>query len=286
MARRKNAEPEQTPASVPPQKGIELIERQITEGQSILQGTPFDRSAYDMWGTLTESVVVRAFGRNSPEHYDYLGTNRTVMLPLNESERAFEQRLKGHFEAEINKLRVLVKILKDHIDLAEPPVAPAPARNAGTKVFLVHGRDPLRHEVARFIDKLKLDVTILDEQPNQGRTLIKKFEDHAEEARFAVVLLTADDVGCLEADLAKKVSAEDKLHALRPRARQNVIFELGYFRAMLGEGYVCALCEEGIEIPSDFSGVSFIPLAGDWGLRLARELKAAHLPVDMNDAIS
>lgn len=73
----------------------------------------------------------------------------------------------------------------------------------------------------------------------------------------------------------------------RPRARQNVVFELGYFIGRLGRNRVCALYREGVEIPSDYSGVLYIKLdeAGGWRLALAKEMKAAELPVDMNRAL-
>lgn len=45
----------------------------------------------------------------------------------------------------------------------------------------------------------------------------------------------------------------------RPRDRQNVILELGYFLAKLDQKHVAALYEEGVEIPSDYQGVLFTP---------------------------
>ncbi|HET6332086.1 MAG TPA: nucleotide-binding protein, partial [Polyangiales bacterium] len=115
----------------------------------------------------------------------------------------------------------------------EPPAAiPAIAPLPGTRrVFVVHGRDESAKEaVARFLAKLDLEPIILHEQPNQGRTVIEKFEGSAD-VDFAVVLLTPDDTG----ELADG-SGEPK-----PRARQNVIFELGYFVGRLGRSRVCAL---------------------------------------------
>jgi predicted nucleotide-binding protein len=149
----------------------------------------------------------------------------------------------------------------------------AAGRPPEERVFVVHGQNMgIMETVARFLEtKLSLLVTVLHEQPNQGKTIIEKFEDHSDVA-FAVVLLTADDKGG-----AKSQSPESQ----KPRARQNVIFELGFFLAKLGRGKVCALYEEGVEIPSDFAGVLYIPL-DNWQLRLARELKAAGLPVDLN----
>jgi len=105
-----------------------------------------------------------------------------------------------------------------------------------------------------------------------GATLIEKLEAHAG-VQFAIVLATADDVG-------RKARADQQ----QARARQNVIFELGFFVGRLGRNKVVVLLEPGIEIPSDFHGVAYHELdtRGAWKLALAKELKAAGLDVDFN----
>lgn len=157
--------------------------------------------------------------------------------------------------------------------------APQPTPKAiGNRVFLVHGHDEAAlQSCARFIEQLGLSVIILREQPNQGRTIIEKFVDHAE-VGFAVVLLTPDDRGGAVSRPCEEQSR---------RARQNVILELGFFIGRLGRERVCALYSEGVEIPSDYQGVAFVPLDPKmaWRLELARELKAAGLPIDMNKAV-
>ena len=142
------------------------------------------------------------------------------------------------------------------------------------KVFVIHGRDEgAREMVAGFLKKLELQPVILSEQSSQGRTIIEKFEQHAN-VGFAVALLTPDDAGSLK-------GAGNKPN---PRARQNVIFELGFFIGKLGRKHVCALTKGEIEIPSDYSGVVYISLdsAGGWRLQLCKELKAAGYDVDAN----
>lgn len=145
------------------------------------------------------------------------------------------------------------------------------------EVFVIHGRDnEAKEAVARFLEKLNLDPVILHEQANEGRAIIEKFEEHAQ-AAFAVVLLTPDDAGALE-------NEKDKL---RPRARQNVIFEFGYFIGRLGRKRVCALTRGDLEMPSDYDGVLYVPLDADgaWRMRLVKELRAAGLNVDANLAL-
>src|ERR1700722_18196418 len=78
----------------------------------------------------------------------------------------------------------------------------------GTKIFVVHGHDgDTKYQVVEFLEKVTGDrPVVLHEQPDSGRTIIEKFEDHASEAKFAVVLLTADDEGRAkgEPDLRKR----------------------------------------------------------------------------------
>lgn len=139
-------------------------------------------------------------------------------------------------------------------------------------VFVVHGHDHgSLQTVARFVERLGLAVTILHERPSEGATIIEKLEVHGN-ASFAVVLLTPDDVGAVATQADK----------LKPRARQNVVLELGYFLGRLGRRGVAALVSHGVELPSDYSGVVYIDLdePGAWKFHLAKELRAAGLPVN------
>ena len=145
------------------------------------------------------------------------------------------------------------------------------------EIFVIHGRDNETKEmVARFLEHLDLKPIILHEQSNQGRTIIEKFEQHAQ-VGFAVALLTPDDVGALQEDARN----------LKLRARQNVIFEFGYFIGWLGRNRVCALTKGDVEIPSDYDGVVYIPLddAGGWRMELVKELKGAGIDIDANRAL-
>lgn len=150
-------------------------------------------------------------------------------------------------------------------------------RPTGRKVFVVHGHDAgLKETVARTLAQLELEPVILHEQENAGRTIIEKFEDHSD-VSFAVVLLTPDDMG---------YKATDDPTTARPRARQNVILELGFFLGRLGRQRVAVLhaVGEDLEKPSDYDGVVYIPVdaGGTWKYLLVKELKAAGLDVDAN----
>lgn len=145
---------------------------------------------------------------------------------------------------------------------------------SNTKVFLVHGQDnEAKQTVARFIEKLGLEVIILHERANSGMTIIEKFEKNSYVA-FAVVLMTPDDVGSISTDK----------ESMRFRARQNVIFELGYFMGKLGRENVCALLKGDIERPSDYDGIIYIAIDpnGGWKILLAKEMKESGITVDLN----
>ena len=117
-------------------------------------------------------------------------------------------------------------------------------------IFLVHGHDARKEEVARVLRLLTgEEPTILHEQPNRGQTIIEKFERHAGDKAFAVILATADDIG-----------SEGGGDAATPRARQNVIFEMGFFVGAIGRDRLAVLHDEGVELPSDYQGVVYIPL--------------------------
>jgi len=172
------------------------------------------------------------------------------------------------------QLREAVRTLQE--DLAEiegdaSPNLPTTNLPSSRKVFLVHGRDnDAKNEVARFLSKIGLEEIILHERPNSGRHLLTKFQEESEGASFAVVLITPDDEGGLSGEPPRK------------RARQNVVFELGFFIGKLGAARVAPLVKCDVEKPSDFDGVGYIALdpAGAWKGLLARELQAAKVPFE------
>ncbi len=150
-----------------------------------------------------------------------------------------------------------------------------PTGDERPRVFVVHGHDEYYLSFCtNVLHRLRLQPVVLRDEPNQGRTIIEKFEDYSD-VRFAVVLLTGDDIG--------GVNQPDE--NLQLRARQNVIFELGFFVGKLGRRHVCALHQRDVEILSDYQGVVYIRLDDlwRWPLKLARELRAAGLPVLMAD---
>ena len=178
----------------------------------------------------------------------------------------------------IDMIDETIGVIETKDDFDPTPKAPSTKKIKGkdisNRVFLVHGHDSeLKETTARFLEKLGLKPIILHEQSNKGLTIIEKFEEYSDVA-FSVVLLTPDDYG----------SKIDQGEKLQKRARQNVIFELGYFIGMLGRKNVVGLIKDNIEIPSDYTGVMYIAVDNNdgWKMLLSKEIKAAGLNIDLN----
>ena len=142
------------------------------------------------------------------------------------------------------------------------------------KVFVVHGHnETIKQTVARTLENIGLIPVILAEQPDKGRTVIEKFENEGNDVGFAVVLLTADDKG-----------RKNKARTMQSRARQNVVFEMGYFMALLGRERVMLLLQSGVEEPSDLKGVVYTKLDKDgaWKFRLVKELREQGYDVSLD----
>jgi predicted nucleotide-binding protein len=150
------------------------------------------------------------------------------------------------------------------------------ADDESRKVFIVHGRDEaMRKEAQATLNRFGIDGIVLHEEINEGQTIIEKFDREARACGYAVVLFSPDDMGGLR--VGKTASK------LAPRARQNVILELGYFVALLGRKNVFVLVAgTGLEQPSDFHGVVYesYDKAGNWRRRLANELSAQGFYID------
>ena len=268
---------------VPREEAAEKIQTQIEKGQQQVnrQFRTLDEldeadAQFDNWSTFNEELLKRLFDNTAiaEQYTEFYGGSYNMMA-------TFEERV-GYYRRDVNKRIDRLKGILEQLDIIPEPLAdsldsssPKSTLENNNAVFIVHGQDKgVKYEVARFVDKLGLEAIILDEKPGIGRTIIEKFEDYASKVGFAIVLLTPDDVG----------APKDRQHDLKPRARQNVIFEIGYFFKGLGRGRVCAMSTEDVEIPSDLNGVSYVRLDsnGGWKLELIREMKEIKLPI-VND---
>ncbi|HVF41932.1 MAG TPA: TIR domain-containing protein [Pyrinomonadaceae bacterium] len=124
-------------------------------------------------------------------------------------------------------------------------------------IFIVHGHDVAAKESLRnyLQNVLQLgEPIVLQELPSRGRSVIEKFEAESKKADLVFVILTPDD---------RAFRASSDGDSARPRARQNVIFEMGYFFAKLQRtsGRVILLHRGEVELPSDIYGVDSIDIS-------------------------
>lgn len=229
-----------------------------------------DRTEIDTWRERARLAVGAAYGEDSSQLKRFDKIRYSLMVASDRTpQSAFDQAYRSGFEKSLRMIHVLIEDIESGMDAS---VELRPVEIGGIDVFVVHGHDEaLKSRVARLLEKLKLNPIILHEQPNGGRTVIEKFEAHAMRAGFAIALLTADDLG------RKRATSVDS-----DRARQNVVLELGYFIGALGRDRTVALIDEGVERPSDLAGLVYVPTTPGWELSVARELKGAGLPVDLN----
>ena len=229
-------------------KALQYLQRALDQIPR-LRRLGYRASEFQQWKASTMHHITRIF-ENKPEYVNKF--DRSLIIHRDESEDTNLDRAGSLLKSMIEEVE------DDWTDTEQRLVLSdfnSDAQCIKKKVFVIHGHDgAARETVVRFLEKLNLEPEILHEQPNEGRTIIEKFEDYAD-VKFAVVLLTPDDVGAVG----------EQNPELRPRARQNVVFEFGYFIGKLGREGVCALAKGDIEKPSDSDGVRYVPLDDeDW----------------------
>ena len=180
-------------------------------------------------------------------------------------------------------------------------------------VFIVHGRDhkPMK-ELKAMLQEFGLNPIVLHEQASGARTIVEKLEKYSD-VGYTFVILTPEDVGCLNVGLSKTLKsvvgtlqnlieahtvikrkgtlkkARDELSRvvsfLKPRPRQNVVLEFGYFMGLLGRDRVCCLYKGDVELPSDMHGIVYIPFkesVNECLDKIIKELKAAGYKIKNN----
>jgi predicted nucleotide-binding protein len=276
------------PAQLTPQEmksGIDRLKKCLEAVQSFNPQSvtdQFNTPELDALEASIDEALVRTFGADTLDYERYKFAKDFNRGPYNSSYHVppdeFQASIARSKARSIALLGQAIKSLDEQLEerSSNPPVnqaAPETTRLPSRKVFIVHGHDEgPRESVARFIEKLGFEAIILHTRPNKGRTIITKFREEAAGVGFAVVLMTPDDLGKAREDTD-----------LRPRARQNVIFELGFFIGALRPEHVAALVKGDIDLPSDYDGVVYISMdKEDWRTKLATELEAAHYDVDWN----
>jgi predicted nucleotide-binding protein len=119
-----------------------------------------------------------------------------------------------------------------------------PKRADPVCVFITHGRSNDWRAVQPFLEKdVGLPTIELAQEANLGRTIIEKLIDNAIKCDSAVIVMTGDDQFAGNAN----------------RVRENVMHEIGFFQGRYGRNRVILMHEEEVNIPTNLSGVAYIP---------------------------
>ena len=265
---------------LPKSKAIERLQKVLDVIPKLKQ---MERNSpeFKKWQRNTKVAITKTFGNDSQHTTDFDNIRfHPGAYSLDNPGPAFQRAYMDGLESAEAVLKSMIEEINEYWDDEDQtPTSSEIRENAQIitdEIFIVHGRDEgAKDKVARFLESLDLKPVILAEMPAKGRTIIEKFEQHAQ-VGYAIVLLTPDDAGSLQGD------ENDP----KPRARQNVIFELGFFIGRLGRARVCALTKGDVEIPSDYAGIEYIPFndADGWRLKLIQELKSGGFEIDANRA--
>lgn len=160
------------------------------------------------------------------------------------------------------------------------------AKEPPTRVFIVYGHDAVaREQLELLLRRLRLEPIVLQNIPSGGDTIIEKLEQLTA-ADFACVLLTPDDEG-RKREPEKK---DDAKSVLTPRARQNVVLEMGMVLAKLGRKRVAVLLKtKTIERPSDIDGLIYHPFEShvdEIKNALAANIQEAGFSIQVKDLLS
>lgn len=234
----------------------------------ISMGVTSSDSDFQAWKTKAERFLIKRYGKNGLEHEKFIKTHFTLMaFTFNMPDSAFVTACQ-------DGLTTTKAIFLTYLEEMKEEQLPSPStcfkKIEHDKIFIVHGHDgELKQAVARIIEKQGINAIILSEQVNKGRTIIEKFEDYSD-VGGAICLFTADDCGRAKNDTLENT-----------RARQNVVLETGYFMGKLGREHVVILADNGIEMPSDLSGIVCTDTS-NWEIDLLKELKVMGYTVDFN----
>lgn len=226
-------------------------------------------SKFRAWKVKAERFLINKYGDESYEVKNF----RSFYFSAFGMVRGTKQEV--YIEACLNDLCTIKPIFEQYLeDIREQEesrqIENRHATGDYSKVFIVHGHDgELKEAVARIIEKQGIKAVILSEQVNRFSAIIEKIERNSD-VSGAVCLFTSDDFGRAKEENMNK-----------PRARQNVIFETGYFVGKLGRENVVLINDGNVEMPSDLQGIVYTH-TDEWKFKVLQELKAIGYNIDYN----
>jgi CheY-like chemotaxis protein len=176
-------------------------------------------------------------------------------------------------EIDRNRYRIFSKMDLSIRELAYEVSLISDGENRKPRSFIAHGHNTsLIFELKNYLQNTLNfpEPIVLREQAWQGRTIIEAFEESAQEVDLVFILLTPDD----------RAAPSAEPDNIKSRARQNVIFEMGYFYSALRRkrGRVILLHQGACELPSNISGITFIDVTDGVeaaGEKIRKEVAAA-----------
>ena len=122
----------------------------------------------------------------------------------------------------------------------------------------------MKDDVEAFLRNINYKTIVLADDKTIGNSILENFKENAEKASYAVCLYSLDD----------------QISKNKYRARQNVLFEHGYFEHMLEKGRTIMIVENDnsktLDIPSDLNGKLYIEYdknkPSEWQSKLKKEL--------------
>lgn len=250
-----------------------------TEGQLLT-----NEKEYNLWNDYNTEYLKSVFTiaeNKYRQRYSSTGSMigvREVLAGVNTSDpiyrrRRFRQLIEAKIE-DMESLLLKADLIPSEIENSSSmKKEPISISHRPSVVFIIHGHDEeMKKSVQVFLSRGDLQDIVLHEQPDKNLTVIEKLIQEGAAADYVIGLLSPDDV------------QEDG----SVRARQNVILEIGYFIGKLGRDKVRLLRRGNTAIPSDLQGILFenYDEAGAWRIKLAKEIQAVGVPINIDKIIS
>ena len=254
--------------NIPPEKADDLIEEKMINGEILLK---FKIKNIQQWKSAEKKFkdwnhesyeLLKSIFKNSKVAKDYsssgwsIGSIFVSDLKLSEKTAKLLHDIQDKLD-KLNSIKLSLGIFKIQDDTGK--------RDNSKKLFFVHGTNcSTKTMVINFITELGLEPIVLKEFIAGGKTLIAEILTRSE-VKFAIALLTPDNVGGIQSD------------NLNFRADQNVILELGIFVGLLGRENVCGLFTGSLQLPENYHGYEYIKIdkSGKWQEQVLKELTKA-----------
>jgi predicted nucleotide-binding protein len=224
-----------------------VMDENVSRGRSngvVLTRSSFSPDLVEHYFLQANDLILKLKGSLPDLYGDFQTINikpDTEMAPSSP-----EKKVVWHYSR--RQTEKLVRDIEQVFELRANSELEQPKVESPKRVFISHGRSPEWRKVQPFIEKdVKLPTLELEQEPSSGRTIIEKLIDNAKRCDSAVIVMTGDDF-----------TKQDEA-----RVRENVMHEIGFFQGFFGRSFVILLHEDGVNIPTNLSGVVYVPFPKD-----------------------